>query len=153
MSITEIIESLLQEDYNNVRKRQTLILVLGDESRTQFESNKNKTSSIGSILRSKKDIHVLFLNNLQYLFMYLMKLEVQPDTYNHLVIYGLDTLIEKLGPDKSDKLTMEQVRAANLIYQAAFKVQRTHQLNKTNFVNYNENRSLDNIELYWGSIC
>lgn len=157
--IGEVIQSLLLEGYNDPRKRRTLILVLGKESRSQFESIQNTTSTIGSILRSKKDVGVLFLNNLQYLFMYLMKLEVQPDTYNHLVVYGLDTLIDKSNISVNGKarqgneLTTEQVRAANLIYQTAFKVQRTHQLHKTNFVNYNENKSLENIEKFWHSIC
>ncbi|KAL3229204.1 Suppressor of HU sensitivity involved in recombination protein 1 [Nakaseomyces bracarensis] len=158
MTIKELIESLLLEDFDDTRKRKTLILVLGDEARLQFESQRYTTSTIGSLLRGKNDIGVLFLNSLQYLFMYLMKLEVSPDAYNHLVIYGLDSLVcnlpSKAGSKEAhEEMSLEQVRAANLIYQAAFKVQRTHQFNVTNFINYRENEPLERIELYWKVIC
>lgn len=162
MSIDNVLSSLLQSSDSFAEKTQTLIFVLGDGARNHIEHSDearcNSLSSINAVSRSRKIIDVLFLNRLQYLFMYLMKFEAEEDPsiikYNNFVVYGLDSLIRKVDDPTISK---EKFRLSNLIFNAAFRIKRKHSLNGIMFIPFiaddNLTVELQNIEKYWEVIC
>ncbi len=154
--VLEVVRNLLDEDINCASRRKSLIIVLGYDARSKLESLKNykdEPLTVNSILRSRRDVHVLFLNSLQYIFMYLIKLEVQPDSHTHLVIYGLDSLINEMCQE--DSLDLNQVRAANLIFQTAYRVSRQNQLQEVLFIAYDQKKweKLEPLRKYWQEVC
>lgn len=146
----------------------TLIFVLSNKAREYIEyhlkCSPGGTSSIQAVITSRSNINILFLNKLQYLFMYLMKLEAEEDptevVYNSLVIYGLDILLKEsntIEPTHNNLFTRIQLRYANLIYSAIFKIERKHNMKLIKIVPYDAesplSKRLAKIELYWRSIC
>ncbi|EDO19520.1 hypothetical protein Kpol_1018p52 [Vanderwaltozyma polyspora DSM 70294] len=182
MEIHERLDNLLSEDPSNQDKTRALIIVLGDLARSHIEKSlndrENKSSSIGAIIRSRQDIHILFLNRFQYLFMYLIKFEAEEDSvnndYNNLIFYGLDSLVQELNANKTVEedenkdeqqnegnkdlvIDNEQVRIVNLIYNASFRIKRKRALKDVIFIPVNRTKpicdKLTRIEDYWRNIC
>lgn len=166
MSIDNQIFGLLQQDFSGRRRTQTLIFTLGEKARHHIEydlkSSPGILSSVKAIVRSREDIDVLFLNRLQYLFMYLMKFEAEEAVaqikYNHFVIYGLDTLLEEIHDDQKGKIiTGEQLRLSSLIFNAAFRIKRKYTLQDVLFIPVDSSsdltRELSKLEDYWRHIC
>lgn len=158
MSIDQQISQLLSQERCGESRKQTLIFVMGENARTHVEkglsSEPGKLSSVMAVSRSRQDIDVLFLSRLQYLFMYLMKFEAVETAngikYNHFVIYGLDDGI----------MSMErpmQLRLANLICNAAFRIKRKHDLLDVIMIPWDEQsataKELAKVEEYWRHIC
>lgn len=156
MKLQSLIEELLQESESYQRRSRALIFVLGDESRLHVENElraiPGKQSSVNAIIRSRRDVQVLFLNRLQYLFMYLMKWEAEDVGYNWLILYGLDELIISNSQD-GNKLTGSQLRLANLIFNAAFRIKRTHCLKDVTVVHKKDYVQLKRVEDYWRHVC
>ncbi|GCF00410.1 hypothetical protein ZYGM_001787 [Zygosaccharomyces mellis] len=156
MKLQSLVEDLLQEDENYERRSKTLIFVLGDEARSYVEKDlKVKSgilSSVNAIVRSRRDVEVLFLNRLQYLFMYLMKWEAEDVGYNRLVLYGLDDLIFADYEDR-ENMKSSQLRLANLVFNAAFRIKRKHCLKDVTVINSRDNDKLKRIEGYWRHVC
>ncbi|CAR26073.1 hypothetical protein ZYGR_0E00520 [Zygosaccharomyces rouxii] len=156
MKLQSLVEDLLQEDENYQRRSKALIFVLGDEARLYIErdlsASPGRLSSVNAIIRSRRDVEVLFLNRLQYLFMYLMKWEAEDVGYNRLVLYGLDELIF-LNRDDSENLTNSQLRLANLVFSAAFRIKRKHCLKDVSVINLRDHVRLKQIEDYWRHVC
>lgn len=141
MDINEVVDRLIK------KKGRTLIFVLGQEARDIVENGLTSIdNSLFTIEKSRHDIKILFLNKLQYLFMFLMKLEAEKKcNYNNIVVYGLDSLV-------SEKIDTERVRLSNLILSTLYKVCRTHDLNDIIiewFDNEKDNTELDRIVEYW----
>lgn len=136
----------------------TLIFALGDIARAYFEhqltSSPGAMSSVQSIMNTKRNIKVLFLNKLQYLFMYLTKFEAESTSdaveFSNLVIFGLDDL---LGCEQQHaQLSTTQTRLANLIYNVAFKTRKKHQLNLIFTPSAQGSKGLVELEQYWREI-
>ena len=168
--INEVIRRLLLEA--RPENTRTLIFVLGDPSRAYFErgltsesdsklqSRYGKVSSIQSVVRCRDEIKVLFLNRMQYVFMFLTKLEAEKYIeYTNLILYGLDVLLgqeteEQKGENGSSfSLSAQQVRLANLTFDTLFRVKRKHELGMVKFVPFSEgssvSRDLLQLEEYW----
>ena len=174
--INEVIRRLLLE--TRPENTKTLIFVLGDPSRAYFErgltlesdsksessygkgKGKGKVSSIESVVRCRDEIKVLFLNRMQYVFMFLTKLEAEKYVeYTNLILYGLDVLLgQETGKQGSANgsifvLSAEQVRLANLTFDTLFKVKRKHELGTVKFVPFDGgslvSRDLFQLEEYW----
>lgn len=164
MSIDQQISQLLLQEESGSRRKLTLILVVGDEPRKHIEngltSGSGKLSSIAAIAASRTDVDVLFLSRLQYLFMYLMKFEAEEALttirYNYFVIYGLDQGLLSLATSEEESLG-DQLRIANLICNAAFRIKRKHNLLDVVLVPWDEHcetsHRLARIESYWRHIC
>ena len=167
MVINDVIRDLLLEDPKNINKSKTLIFVLGDVARKNIEyglcGKAGAQSSISAVIRSRQDIQILFLDSLQILFMYLMKFEANEDStsieHNRLIFYGFDILIKGVTKEVTRELSVEQVRLANLIYNASFRIRRKHVLKSVDFiqiVNENEDdyiiKELKRMEEYWNDI-
>lgn len=166
MSVDNQIYGLLRQDFSVSRKTQTLIFTLGEKARHHIEydlkSSPGILSSVKAIVRIREDIAVLFLNRLQYLFMYLMKFEAEEAVaqikYNHFIIYGLDTLLEEINSEEDSKIiTGEQLRLSSLIFNAAFRIKRKYTLQDVLFIPVNSSsdlaRELSKLEDYWRHIC
>ncbi|QLQ78178.1 hypothetical protein HG537_0A04250 [Torulaspora globosa] len=158
MKIDDQISQLLLQEEGGSRRKLTLILVVGDEPRNHIEngltSECGKLSSIAAIGASRTEIDVLFLSKLQYLFMYLMKFEAEEAIrYNYFVIYGLDQGILSAG----EQPLGDQLRIANLICNAAFRIKRKHGLLDVRLIACDEQNDmaekLIRIESYWRHIC
>lgn len=156
MKLQSLVENLLKEDENYQRRSKALIFVLGDEARLHIErdlkASPGQLSSVNAIVRSRRDVEVLFLNRLQYFFMYLMKWEAEDVGYNRLVLYGLDKLIF-MASENHEELTCSQLRLANLVFNAAFRIKRKHCLRDVNVINLKDNVRLKQIENYWRHVC
>ena len=111
-------------------------------------------SSVRASINARNNINVLFLNKLQYLFMYLTKFEVEEGegivNFKNLLIYGLDEVLGLEG----DTLSASQTRLANLIYNVAFKVKSRYQI-EIQFISSNDEtcEDLNRLEQYWREIC
>ncbi|CCE64168.1 hypothetical protein TPHA_0G03280 [Tetrapisispora phaffii CBS 4417] len=167
--IEQVITDLISEDPYNCDKSRVLVFVLGDESRVAFEKivpgALQLNSSIGSVLRSRNDIDILFLNKPQVLFMYLMKLDALENgkesiDYNYIIFYGLDCLIKEINNKNENhgQFDLEQVRLSNLIYNIAFRIKRKHSLKGLRYIplrddEENTSNSLRKIEEYWETVC
>lgn len=125
MDITQVIDNLIKKE------GKTLIFVLGEDARTKIETGLvSKNGTIDEIEKSRRDIQILFLNRLHYLFMFLMKLEAEKtNLYNNIVIYGLDSLIL---PHSS----IERIRLCNLILSTLYKVKRQQELDEVLMIRY-----------------
>lgn len=137
LTIHEVVDRLLTEDLPHLNKTRTLIFTLSADARSVIEhdlkSSEGTKSSLGAIIRSRTSISVLFLNKLQYLYMYLMKFEAVNEQntieYNSFVIYGLDSLIEQMvanerSENAQERINVEQLRIANLIFNTLFRIKR-----------------------------
>lgn len=157
MNIDQQISQLLSLEGRDEPRKQTLIFVVGENARGHIEnglrSEPGKLSSVAAVAKIR-DVDVLFLSRLQYLFMYLMKFEAEEAAgaikYNNFVIYGLD---EGLGGVERTK----QLRLANLICNAAFRIKRKHDLLDVVLIPWDEQSSiaqeLGRVERYWRHIC
>lgn len=166
MNIDQQIAHLLLQEKCGGQRRRTLIFVVGDEPRNRMEngltSGQGKPSSVAAVNKSRSDIDVLFLSRLQYLFMYLMKFEAEEALatmrYNQFVIYGLDQGLGSTSSatGESDSLG-GQLRVANLICNAAFRIKRKHNLHEVVLIPWDEQsdqaKTLGRIERYWRHIC
>ncbi|SCW04446.1 LAFE_0H13696g1_1 [Lachancea fermentati] len=151
MSIETVLAQLIIEEDNS---NNTLIFGLASNAREYFEkeltSSSGTMSSVRAMVNSRTSIKVLFLSKLQYLFMYLTKLEVDDANtstrYTSMIFYGLDELL------KCDKqsLCAQQVRLANLIFNVTFKLKNKHEL-EVQFVPSlpYECSDLNRLEQYW----
>ncbi|KAK5960348.1 Shu1p PWA37_002425 [Arxiozyma heterogenica] len=140
----------------------SLIIVLGDKSRQFIETELKKlltkraeSSSdddhlltINDIRRLDKDIKILFLNKLQYLFMYLTYLEVDSDLnsnkfqYNNIIIFGLDEQMSKVQ-NASGKI--EMIKLYQLILNSFYSLKHKFDtINKLLIVSYNNNTKEEN---------
>ncbi|SCU94774.1 LADA_0G11122g1_1 [Lachancea dasiensis] len=136
----------------------TLIFALGSTAREFFEndltSSAGTMSSVRAVVNAQQHIKVLFLNKLQYLYMYLTKFEVEDGegklTFKNLIIFGLD---ESLGLS-DDQLAWPQVRLSNLIYNLAFKIKSRYQV-EVHFVPSGDLPcdALNQMEQYWREVC
>ncbi|KAG0672496.1 hypothetical protein C6P45_001960 [Maudiozyma exigua] len=141
MGINEIVNGLIKKN------GKSLIFVLGPEARDKVEGGlKSIDNNLSTIERSRHDIKILFLSKLQYLFMFLMKLEAEKKcNYSNIAMYGLDSLI-------SEKSDTERIRLSNLILSTLYKVYRTHDLHDIViewFDNEKDNTELDRMVEYW----
>ncbi|SJM84451.1 uncharacterized protein ZBIST_1673 [Zygosaccharomyces bailii] len=154
MKLQGLVVGILQEDECHARRSRTLIFALGDTARmhveTQLKPAAGMLSSVTAVIRSRRDVEVLFLNRLQYLFMYLMKLEVETECYNSLVLYGLDELI---FDGTGGTLKPEQLHLANLVFNAAFRIKRKHHLKAVTFITIRDSPQLKRLEDYWRHVC
>ncbi|AGO10463.1 AaceriABR011Wp [[Ashbya] aceris (nom. inval.)] len=103
-----------------------LVFVLGQDARRYFEeelpASPFEFPSPQAVANSRQNVGVMFLDKLQYLYMYLTKLEVdEAPEYSTLVVYGLEQLLDVGG-----ELSADQVRLASLIYNTAFRVKLRH---------------------------
>nr|6DEX_A Chain A, Suppressor of hydroxyurea sensitivity protein 1 [Eremothecium gossypii ATCC 10895] len=103
-----------------------LVFVLGQDARRYFEeelpASPFEFPSPQAVANSRQNVGVMFLDKLQYLYMYLTKLEVdEAPEYRTLVVYGLEQLLGAGG-----ELDADQVRLASLIYNTAFRVRVRH---------------------------
>lgn len=151
----EGIDDILGELLTRVPQR-VLIFVLGAEGKEYFEKDLPKqftNSSVQAITNSKHYIKVMFLEKLQYLFMYLTKFETQGTSeFEFLVIYGLDNLLD--CKDTKVPFTAQQMRLTNLIYNISFKVSKLQKLD-IKFIPFKKelHPDLDNFEKYWHRIA
>ncbi|CDH12075.1 uncharacterized protein ZBAI_03861 [Zygosaccharomyces bailii ISA1307] len=154
MGLQELVAGILQEDGRYDRRSRTLIFALGDTARmhveTQLKPASGMLSSVTAVIRSRRNVEVLFLNRLQYLFMYLMKLEVEAECYNSLVLYGLDELI---SDGTGGTLKPEQLHLANLVFNAVFRIKRKHHLQAVTFITIIDSPQLKMLEDYWRHVC
>lgn len=154
MKLREQVVDLLQEDESCNRRSKVLIFALGDIARqhveTELRASQGISSSVRAIIRSRRDVEVLFLNRLQYLFMYMMKLEVEMVGYNVLIIYGLDELIFN---GVTETLKPNQLRLANLVFNAAFRIKRKQCLKTVTFISMHDSPQLSRLEEYWRHVC
>ncbi|KAH3899814.1 uncharacterized protein SCODWIG_01831 [Saccharomycodes ludwigii] len=143
------------------KTKKSIIFALGDKSRKYFEDELSQgggdqgiASSIQVIWNSENNIDILFLDKLQYLFMYLTKFEVtsvKSFEYQNVIIFGLDDMIinydnaglttsklknsqsedanVNVGEIKVATLNVEQLRLLNLIYNIAYKTKYTQNIN------------------------
>ncbi|SCV00242.1 LAMI_0G03796g1_1 [Lachancea mirantina] len=131
----------------------TLIFALGDASRRYFEeglsSSPGVMSSVIATINSRRNIKVMFLSKLQYLYMFLNKFESARDEmeFNRLVIFGLD---EILGYPIEEGLDSSQLRLAHLIFSVACRVEQTKSI-EIQFVPSlpSSCEELDVLEQYW----
>ncbi|CCD22542.1 Shu1p NDAI_0A03850 [Naumovozyma dairenensis CBS 421] len=170
-NIQDIISSILSEEVEkDKRPNQTLIFTLGNDARSIIENElttTSSTSSIRAILRSRNNVNILFLNKLQYFYMYLIKCEAERMIYNRFIIYGLDSLICELNDTNSvlydtaedtanSHINVQQLRIVNLIYSTVFRIKRKYELKNITFVygNYSAllTRDLQRLERYWRDI-
>lgn len=145
MEIDSVVEDVLKKE------GKTLIFVLGEGARSRIERGfTSRDSCVATIERSRRDVKILFLNKLQYLLMFLMKLEAERTVeYANVVLYGLDALVV---PGNS---TTEQVRLSNLVISTLYKVRQKHDLKYTPIVWYGspeDAKMLNRIVTYWDSL-
>ncbi|CAR22547.1 Shu1p [Lachancea thermotolerans CBS 6340] len=150
--------ALAQLILDDNEKLGTLIFALGETARHYFEhqlsSSAGTMSSVRASTNSRCNIKVLFLNKLQYLFMYLTKLEGEGNGQElgltNLIIYGLDEALELVD----DKLSIAQTRLANLIFNVAFKVRARHRV-EVQFISSKDDvhDNLNRLEQYWQEVC
>ncbi|SMN21813.1 similar to Saccharomyces cerevisiae YHL006C SHU1 Protein involved in a Rad51p-, Rad54p-dependent pathway for homologous recombination repair [Maudiozyma saulgeensis] len=141
MGINEVVDDLTKKD------GKTLVFVLGQDARDKIEAGLTSCdNNLSTIEKSRHDIKVLFLNKLQYLFMFLMKLEAEKTCiYDNIVLYGLDSLV-------LDKDNVEIIRLLNLILSTLYKVYRLHNLNDIItewYDNTKDTTTLDRMVDYW----
>lgn len=137
-----------QQEESDCCGKKVMIFALGDNARHFFHQSPiygsmGIASSVLAMLNTYKHIDLLFLEKLQYLFMYLTKFEATELSgleYSHIVIYGLEELLSSSKNKSVDntndteikphenKLSVEQVRICNLIFSIAYKTQRKHHL-------------------------
>ncbi|CAL9730735.1 suppressor of HU sensitivity involved in recombination protein 1 [Monosporozyma unispora] len=131
--ILDLVKSNLNE--------KSLIIVLGESSRQFIETelktllvnNKDEEKidglTIKEIRHLHEDIKILFLNRLQYLFMYLTHLEVDnvskttTVSYDNIIIYGLDQLLcnnDEAQPDNE----LQTIRLGQLILNCFYSLPR-----------------------------
>ncbi|CAL9735900.1 suppressor of HU sensitivity involved in recombination protein 1 [Monosporozyma servazzii] len=127
---------------NNITEK-SLIIVLGESSRQFIETelktllvgdkdkeNEAEGLTINEIQHLHDDIKILFLNRLQYLFMYLTHLEVDKGvktmtmTYDNIIIFGLDQLLSKNG--KEDDKETDVIRLSQLILNCFYSLPRRY---------------------------
>ncbi|AMD18912.1 HBR011Wp [Eremothecium sinecaudum] len=130
----------------------SLIFVLGSRSRYFFESElpngRFAFSSLRAVDNSRRNIKVMFLEKLQYLFIYLTKFEAEGlKSLKQVIIYGLDELIKC---NTANFLSASQVRLANLIYSISFRVMRRHNVT-VQFVLFRSPgiKDFESLENYW----
>ena len=146
MAIDRVVEDLLRAD------GRSLVFVLGEEARQRVEAGfVSAGSQVATLERSRRDVKVVFLNKLQYLLMFLMKLEAERVAeYSSVVLYGLDTLVEAPGNSAT-----EQVRLTNLVVSTLYKVRQKHDLRVAQIVWMDESSAavkLDRIVAYWDAL-
>lgn len=119
-------------------KESSLIIVLGEQPRLYVETElKNVMQdaeiqvTFDVIRHIHEDIKVLFLNRLQYLFMYLTHLEVDEanSQYNNIILYGLDNLLIQTLSQSSksnDDKKIEIIRLSQLILNCFYSLKRNH---------------------------
>lgn len=135
----------------------TLIFALGKSARVFFEKELPKCQdiqiSVKSIVNSRKNIKILFLDKLQYFFIYLAHLSIKrfkPLEFDRFVVYGLD---EMLGCDSAEmKLLPSQVTLSNQIFSMAFEIINSHNTEILFLSVRTENEDLKRIESYWRNI-
>lgn len=128
---------------NNITEK-SLIIVLGESSRQFIETelktllvgdkdkeNEAEGLTINEIKHLHEDIKILFLNRLQYLFMYLTHLEVDKGvktmtmTYDNIIIFGLDQLLGKIDKEKPNNET-DVIRLSQLILNCFYSLPRRY---------------------------
>ncbi|AET38167.1 Shu1p Ecym_2437 [Eremothecium cymbalariae DBVPG len=140
----------------NENEQKSLIFVLGAGPREYFEvelpSGAFTYPSVQAVANSRHNVKIMFLDKLQYLFMYLTKFETESKTdFKTLVIYGLDVLLKVASTDS--RLSVSQVRLTNLIYNISFRVAKRHGLD-FEFVLHSTpaNAEMQKLESYWRHI-
>lgn len=140
----------------------SLIIVLGGKSRQFIEtelktlltkraessSDDDHLLTINDIQRLDKDIKILFLNKLQYLFMYLTYLEVDSDLnsnkfqYNNIIIFGLD---EQMSKVQNTSGQIEMIKLYQLILNSFYSLKyKFDTINQLLIVSYNNNTKEEN---------
>ncbi|CCF55616.1 hypothetical protein KAFR_0A01780 [Kazachstania africana CBS 2517] len=160
--IYEVLQKLLLGKAAENDKK-TLVFTLGEEARKNIGNigeDGQITMSLKMIENNRKNVHILFLNRLQYLFMYLMKLEADKDKfqYDNLILYGLDSLIAQYNTeDNAEDLNVEQIRLSNLIFNSIFKIKRKYEIDMLEFIPIDEGAQISlgllKIEKYWKYVC
>lgn len=139
----------------------SLIIVLGvlprkyieTEIKTLLTDSKQSESNsltVEGIRHLHKDIKVLFLNQLQYLFMYLTNLEVENGSgqektlaYNNIILYGLDQLML----DAITYSDVEVARVGQLIINSLYSLRRYHDnINRLISIPYRQMEAKDKID-------
>ncbi|KAL6942934.1 hypothetical protein ACO0RG_001904 [Hanseniaspora osmophila] len=140
-----------QEETSGCCGKKVMIFALGESARQYFHQSPiygsmGIASSVLAMLNTHNYIDLLFLEKLQYLFMYLTKFEateLPKLDYNHIVIFGLEELVltsKSANANNSNdtelklhgnKLDVDQIRICNLIFSIAYKTKRKHNLTIT----------------------
>ena len=173
--IIDLIKQNKPRDNNNNTTCETcLIIVLGDKPRHFIETElrtlliKQTASSnqvpndddddlltINDIRRLDKDIKILFLDKLQYLFMYLTYLEVNSGLnsnefqYNNIIIFGLNQLMlhvfnSHLSIDDNNK-KIEIIRLYQLILNSFYSLKNKFDtINKLLIIPYDDQEGKNN---------
>lgn len=178
-SIQSVIIDLIKrnkprDNNNNTTCETCLIIVLGDKPRLFIETElrtlliKQTVSSnqvpndddddlltINDIRRLDKDIKILFLDKLQYLFMYLTYLEVNSGLnsnefqYNNIIIFGLNQLMlhvfnSHLSIDDNNK-KIEIIRLYQLILNSFYSLKNKFDtINKLLIIPYDDQEGKNN---------
>lgn len=140
----------------------SLIIVLGESTRQFIETElktlltggKDKGNkdglSINEIRHLHEDIKILFLNRLQYLFMYLTHLEVDKDaktmtmTYDNIIIFGLDQLLCNVDEKKTEN-GLDIIRLSQLVLNCFYSLPRRHpNMNKLISIPFEEKETEEN---------
>lgn len=117
------------------------------ESEKVDQLNLNRFQCINNI---NNNIHIIFLEKLQYLFMFLMKMQIGTNIYNRILIYGLDLLFihstksiaeAKTSINNINNLNYEQIRCCNLIFNAIFKINRQTCFKLVKFIYYYDDKA------------
>ncbi|CDO95967.1 unnamed protein product [Kluyveromyces dobzhanskii CBS 2104] len=124
------------------RNRKVLVIALGDKARSFFEQDlRERTTeqfnSIDDIVRSRANVRVLFLDKLQYLYMYLTYVEIElqnresPSMHcEEIIIHGLESLLfteQQLDSEKATpELSVAQLRHCNLILHGSLRLQNRY---------------------------
>lgn len=117
------------------RGKRTLVFALGDKARKYFEQDlrrKQSTfNSINDIIRGKSKVRVLFLDKLQYLYMYLTNIEAELHScqdrssyYEEIVVFGLETLLPV--EEGKQHFSISQIRDCNLVVNGCLTLQQQY---------------------------
>lgn len=138
-------EDVLRDVLDSDKK--TLVIALGNVARKFFEQDlRHKArehpcfNAIDDIVRGRRNIKVLFLDKLQYLYMYLTYVEIEVEQHSRgntlssceeIVIYGLESLVfphekEEEKEEKQEKMSPEQLRNLNLILHGAMRLEKRY---------------------------
>lgn len=158
-TVQSVIIDLIRQNGSKNNDETSLIIVLGDKSRLFIEtelktlltkqtasfSNDDRLLTVNDIRHLDKDIKILFLNKLQYLFMYLTYLEVDKDLnsnkfqYDNIIIFGLNEQMLKVK-DTNGKI--EMVRLYQLILNSFYSLKhKFDNINKLLVIPYNNNNN------------
>lgn len=126
------------------RNKKVLVIAVGVKARSFFEQDlrENKThffNSIDDIVRGRSNVRILFLDKLQYLYMYLTYVEIELQNkgntsmcYEEIIIYGLESLLmtkEQLESEETQKtldLSISQLRHCNLILHGSLRLENQY---------------------------